>query len=51
MILNDKNECLNEIVIEEGWGEYSDVGNEKWAALEKKAKDGSRGVWSNDRDD
>ena len=47
----EKGECLNEIVLEEGWGEYADVGIEKWATAEKKAKDGSRGVWGNDRDD
>lgn len=51
VILNDKDECLNEIVLEEGWGEYSDVGIEKWGVAEKKAKEGSRGIWGNDRDD
>ena len=51
VILNDKGECLNEIVLDEGWGEHTESGNEKWAAIEKKAKDAARGIWNNEKDD
>ena len=51
VILEDKSENINEIILDEGFGECSQQDNVKWMEIEKKAKGASRGLWGRNQDD